>query len=450
MAPFHSFLLSLVLYASFVLAAPWIVTDFYEADSYTSTDRYYEEVYTTTDIEKITPTVTSMPEALSTITSVQTGYLYSEITIVQKLYPTGVGEQELYHYADRSSDSTLYAVNITYSAPTSCSTQWTTTLAVQVTPPALIADRLPTTAMGHSTSVDNGQPFRPTTYTYDIVFVDPTQLPSSSLSYYSRISRPTSRYVGPGCSYSYYGDDDDDGTDSSGGYHYYGGDYDYDNWFMDPYGAGMSISAFALTMILLFGWIGLWLILGFVEAWVRFRRLMTGWQTHRGLPVCWALTVMPLTLFFLCFCRRRGHRARTADEAAILREKWKEMSAWTRLRLFFAWGFRYKYPPMLGETPARVNVSKRPSKNPGPPVPMPYPQPVYQPQGPPAAGVPAGPSGNRAVGTDPEMGQVSTPGPHQASHSGDVPSAEEYGAVSPEASGALPSGQNENGVDRAQ
>lgn len=453
MAPFHSLLLSLVLFTSFVFAAPWIVTEFYQEDTRTISRYYNDEAYTTTEIQQITPTVTSMPEALSTVTSVQTGYLYSDITIVQELYPSGVGEEEVYHYGS-NTDSTIFVVDITYSAPSRCSTQWTTTSAVRVTPPVLIVDDLPTTSMSTSVSVNNDRAFQPTTYTYDVVWVDPTQLPSSSLSYYSRISRPTSRYEGPGC--SYYDEDDSTTSSSNGGYtnNYYDDDYNGDDWFMDNY--YMGISPFALTMILIFGWIGLWLILGFIEAWVRFRRLMTGWQTHRGLPICWALTIMPFTLFFLCFCRRRGHLARTAGEAAILKEKWNDMSAWTRLRLFFAWGFRYKYPTMLGPAPPRVDASKRPGKHPDlpqlQPQPLPYPQPIYQSQGPPAGPVSREPEADRSVvSADPEMGQVPASESHQRGPtpgpSGE-PSAEQYTAVSPVASGALPGGQDH--IGRAQ
>jgi hypothetical protein len=36
----------------------------------------------------------------------------------------------------------VYKVNLTYSAPTACSTQWTTTTAVAVTPPYEIARHL--------------------------------------------------------------------------------------------------------------------------------------------------------------------------------------------------------------------------------------------------------------------------------------------------------------------
>ncbi|KAJ5594581.1 uncharacterized protein N7459_000789 [Penicillium hispanicum] len=450
MAPTRSFFnfTSLVLtYAyliPFVLARPWIVTEFYEEVPVTNDPYYWETsaAIVTTSIEEITPTVTSLPEAVSTITS--TDSYYSDVTVIQKLYPTGVGhsaedddndyfgdtdddDDDNYNDVDSADDythSTVYVVNLTYSAPSGCSTQWTTTTAATVHPPNVVRSLLPKTAVSTSLSVDQSEAFRPTTVTVEYVWVDPTQVPSASLSSLSEYNYPSTLYSGSSCQYT--------GSSRSGYYDDYYDD-DEDNWFFDSY--WMGISPFALTMILLFGWIGIWLILGFIEAWVRFRRLMTGWQTRRGLPVCWSLLVLPMTLFLLCFFRK-GYRARNAADAAELKQKWNDMSFWTKLRLFFVWGFRYKYPPMLGPAPARVQASKRPGKNPG--------QPLISPDQP--AMAETGVQGSRAASAerdvDPEVGEASgeqhasTEAPHQ------------HNTATPEASGALTNGQDED-VGRA-
>ncbi|KAE8158894.1 hypothetical protein BDV40DRAFT_7084 [Aspergillus tamarii] len=431
MAPSHSFMLSLsVIFThlcSLVLSVPWVVTDYYEQAIVTKSHYYTTEVITT--IQEVSPTVTSLPEAVSTITSIGTGYYGGDATVIQKLYPTGVGKPvDDYDYPYYYSDDhhyTIFKVYLTYSAPTGCATQWTQTTAVPVSPPAVVQNLLPQTSMETSVSVDSSQPFQPTTYTYDVVYVDPTQIPSSTLKSLSYYNRPTSLYTGAQCYYT--------STDSS---YYYGGSYygyDHDdddyNWFLDNY--YMGISPLALTLILTLGWIGLFLILGFIEAFVRFRRLMTGWQTRRGLPVCWSLTVIPISLLLLCFFRK-GYRARSQADAEILKKRWDSMGFWTKLRLFFVWGFRYKYPPMLGPAPARVKTSKQPGKNPGPRLLTPSPSQSVAPDS------RQGSTAARSAG-DLEMAEAS---PEPLQHSSQT-------AASPStASGALPSNQDDQ-VGRA-
>lgn len=452
MAPSRSFsyFLSLVLtfnFFSFVLAAPWIITEAYEqvrVTEYAYDDYYETEPPTvTTSIEEIRLTATPVPEAISTITSIDS---YSSVTVIEKLYPTSVGTpynyyDNYYYNTESGNHLTVYVVNITYSAPTACSTQWTTATAVTVNPPYAVEDLLPKTAMSTSLYVDNSEPFSPTTYTYDYIFVEPTQIPSSSLSYLSSAYAPTTLYD-DSCYYesssSSSSSDSGSGSSSSCYYYYCYNDYDdYDgSWFFDPY--WMGISPFALTMILLFGWIGIFLIAGFIEAWVRFRRLMLGWQTRRGLPLCWAFTVMPFT-FLLIIAFRKGFRARSETEAVALREQWDGLGFWKKLKLFFVWGFRYKYPPILGEAPPRVKPSKQPGQQPSK-------QPresLLNPTQPMASGaIPEASRGVAAEGAaaDPEMGEVEH-NSHRSSGQGDDPVAAAPGALD---------GHHEGEVGRAQ
>ncbi|KAJ5910303.1 hypothetical protein N7504_004946 [Penicillium tannophilum] len=457
MAPLRSFsyILSLVLtfnFFSFVLAAPWIVTEAYEQVRVTeyAYDDYYEtpSPTVTTSIEEIQLTATPVPEAISTITSVDS---YSSITVIEKLYPTSVGTpydyyDDYYYNTESGNHLTVYVVNITYSAPTACSTQWTTTTAVTVNPPYPLENLLPKTALSTSLYVDNSEPFSPTTYTYDYIFVEPTQIPSSSLSYLSMEYAPTtlyddSCYYGSSSSSSSSGSGSDSGSGSGSSsyceYCYYNDYDDYEgSWFFDSY--WMGISPFALTMILLFGWIGIFLIAGFIEAWVRFRRLMLGWQTRRGLPLCWAFTVMPFT-FLLIIAFRKGFRARSETEAVALREQWDGLGFWKKLKLFFVWGFRYKYPPILGEAPPRVKPSKQPGLQPGSKQPR---ESLLNPPQPMASGaIPDTSRGVAAEGAaDPEMGEVEN-NSHRTSGQGDHPVGE--------ASGAL-DGHHDGQVGRAQ
>ncbi|KAL5365054.1 hypothetical protein BJX96DRAFT_6638 [Aspergillus floccosus] len=368
MLSIHSFTLLSLVYTSFfhtlIHARPWIVTELKE--KVTLTEDYYYGSTVVTSIQQITATATSLPEALSTITVVSSDrYDYEDVTVVQKLYPTGVGApvNHRYNYLDtyyltNRDISTIFKVNLTYSAPTGCSTQWTTTVAADVTPPAIAQSLLPRSAVATSVSVDSREPFQPTTYTYEVVYVDATQVPTSTLSSLRLYSRPTDLYSGANCDYY-----DDPSSSNYNYYSHYSDYWDNYNWFLDDY--YMGISPLGLTLACSLGWIGLWLILGFIEAWVRFRRLMTGWQTRRGLPVCWAITILPVTLLLL-FGFKKGFRARSQADAEILQRRWDAMSVGTKLKLFFVWGFRYKYPPMLGPAPARVKTSKQPGKNPGP------------------------------------------------------------------------------------
>ncbi|KAJ6115165.1 hypothetical protein N7486_000943 [Penicillium sp. IBT 16267x] len=438
MAPSRSFsyFLSLVLtfnFLSFALAAPWIVTEAYEqvrVTEYPYNDYYETGIPTvTTSIEEISLTATPLPEAISTITSVDS---YSSVTIIQKLYPTSVGTPVYNYYnyynTDSSNHVTVYVVNITYSAPTACSTQWTTATPVTVNPPYAIADLLPTTAMSTSLYVDNSEPFSPTTYTYDYIWLEPTQIPSQSMSYLSSAYAPATMYD-ESCYYSSSGSGSSSSSSSGSSYceycNYNGYDYYDGSWYFDPY--WMGISPFALTMILLFGWIGIFLIAGFVEAWVRFRRLMLGWQTRRGLPLCWAFTVMPFS-FLLIIAFRKGFRARSETEAVALREQWDGLGFWKKLKLFFVWGFRYKYPPILGEAPPRVKPSKQPGQQQGSKQPQ---DSLLNPPQPMATGaIPETSRGVPAEGAaaDPEMGEVEHTS-HRSSGQGDHPVAESSGAL---------------------
>ncbi|KAJ5219755.1 hypothetical protein N7468_008959 [Penicillium chermesinum] len=400
MAPVHSFfrLFTLVLaFPLLAIASPWIITEDFRAVTITyGTDDYYfeDEPTAITSFQSISPTVTSVPEALSTITSVDE---YDSVTVIQHLYPSSVGtavvdpDDDYYDsygndYSSSLEHTTVYVVPITLTAPSVCKSQWTTTTDAVLYVPTEVAAGLPHTAVSTSLVTDDSRPFQPVTYTYEYVSVAPSQIPTASMSSL-REDEYSSMYDMGYCSYdygSYYcqeGDEDcvgnngDDGSSSSStgsGYNGYDGyngnddgdygdDYDGHSWYFDPYWIG--ISPFALTMILLFGWIGVWLIAGFIEAWLRFRRLMLGWQTRRGLPVCWAFTVLPISLLLLFFFRK-GYRARNLADAAVLREKWSDMGFGTKLKLFFLWGFRFKYPDMLGTEPPLVKSSKMPRDDP--------------------------------------------------------------------------------------
>ncbi|KAF7118980.1 hypothetical protein CNMCM5793_008620 [Aspergillus hiratsukae] len=359
MAPSRSFalaFLSLILHqTSVAFAAPWIVTEVYEQDVYT--EDYSYETTTRTLIEQITPTASPMPAALSTTTSLTSNSYYGAVTVVQVLYPSGAGTEPTYNYNYYDSNIiTQYYVNMVYTAPTSCSSQWTVTTAIPVNVPNAIENALPATSMSTSYSVDDSQPFQPTTYTRALAFIDPTQVPASSLSMlsdsyiytmyrnygcYDSSSNSGSTYSNSGSTYSNY-----DGGDGS-------------SWFYDGYYYG-GISPLGIMLASLLGWFGVWLIIGLIENWFQFRRLMRGWQARRGFPISWCM-VAPIVSCLLLLSSRKGFQARTAEEAQVLEERWNQMGFWRKVGLWLRWGFGFSYPPMLGPAPVKVG---RPSKRP--------------------------------------------------------------------------------------
>ncbi|KAJ5198444.1 uncharacterized protein N7498_007561 [Penicillium cinerascens] len=431
MAPARSFLyfLTLVIYSSLVRAAPWIVTDYWEEELITSYPFDYDNIYSsaavtpyvTTVNQEVRPTITPLPEPVSQYSSIDSGYYNGDVTIVNELYTATIGTPAYdlaYGGADSLYESTIYVVNLTYTAPTGCSTQWTTTTTATVTPPdTVVGALLPQTATSTSLSVDKTSTlFSPTTYTYLYVWVEPTQIPNASLACLSDQSRPTGLYEGSKCQYKSsgecgydYGDDGDDGA-----------------WYNDPW---WGISPLAIILICILGWVGLFFLLGVIEAWFRFRRLMTGWQTRRGFPISWAFMLIPVSLFCLC-CFRKGYRSRNAADAAFLQQKWRDTSAWTKFKLFIIWGFRFKYPDVLGPAPARVKQSKRPGKDAGPPLLNASPSQSAMWGSPMAAGARAGPEMEQGPSPVQHPTQVPlVPGPPAASSGGREEEVSRNGAV---------------------
>ncbi|KAL1981259.1 hypothetical protein VTN96DRAFT_2858 [Rasamsonia emersonii] len=142
---------------------------------------------------EITPTATSLPPALSTDTVVRTDeYASAPVTIVEVLLPsvpaaaaTSTVPSDDVPSATSTDVSTDYYVNLVYTAPTACSSAWTTTTAVEVWVPYMVQGGITPTSVTTSYSVYNTQPFQPTTITQAIAFINPSQLSASSLSFLS-------------------------------------------------------------------------------------------------------------------------------------------------------------------------------------------------------------------------------------------------------------------------
>lgn len=181
------------------------------------------------------------------------------VTVVQVLLPSDAPVATGYDTYDDDYALTSYFVDLVYTAPTACSSQWTTTTAVPLYVPRNIQDVLKPSSTSMSYSVNNSRPFQPTTITHLKAWIGPTQIPESHLSELRRFYE----MYDPSCSYSTaYNGDFDDCSDDSGstddsssnydsgqnyssesnydsGSGYYNGngynDYDDYNWLYDDY-----------------------------------------------------------------------------------------------------------------------------------------------------------------------------------------------------------------------
>ncbi|KFY90269.1 hypothetical protein V498_06062, partial [Pseudogymnoascus sp. VKM F-4517 (FW-2822)] len=139
---------------------------------------------------------------------------------------------------------------------------------------------------------------------------------------------------------------------------------------------------------IIFGWLGLFLIIGLIESYIAFSRLAHGRRARRGLPIAFAGMFPLLSCFFLC-CHQRGFQAKTPAEQETLTAEWKAMGFFTKLGRWLKWGFRYKYPTFLGtpplrrkrwqdkDTPAGANVPIAQQQMMGPQGPLPPPGSMY-------------------------------------------------------------------------
>jgi hypothetical protein len=79
-------------------------------------------------------------------------------------------------------------------------------------------------------------------------------------------------------------------------------------------------------------------LLGFLESWFWFRRLMMGKSAMRFGTVSWVL----ISLWVLCFTRMQD--ARSTEDQKLLHEKWKNMKSGAAFKAWWKWGFRHAYP----------------------------------------------------------------------------------------------------------
>ncbi|KAJ4983465.1 hypothetical protein SVAN01_11028 [Stagonosporopsis vannaccii] len=304
----------------------------------------YEYTYTRTIKASATPTITATYSSMYKSNA-------DDVEIHELYYPTGaVADSDLvsksyYNYYDTTStaspttkstySTTEYYMPVTMTAPASCPTVFTVATQAEISYiPSIVTDQLKPTSTEVSTSEGRSYVYEYATwYLPDGSAPFTSSLDSNYYYYISSCTPPpasstgstrTSGGSGGGSSRGSGSDDTDYWTDYQACY--FGGCTSLKTWII--------IIATVLPGIFL---------LGFLESWFWYTRLMKGKSAMRCGTVCWIL----LSLWVLCFTRMQD--ARSKEDQELLRQKWKEMPAGQKFKNW-SWGFKRRYPvPLLGQ-----------------------------------------------------------------------------------------------------
>lgn len=358
--------LSTLFCSTLVQASFWTVTSNYQIEptttTYTDGDSY---AYTSYRIIKSDVTPTAVPA-----TSTSYSRYYQDLEVVEAYYDAGaVPESDLEPvstgFATRTRDAyTYFYMPVVYTAAPSCTSDFTFSTSVTVDIPSDVIPQITPT----SSTTAEPYTYAGSTSQGDVTwFLTPSAAPWTSTegyiySYY--IASCTTPYAWPTSYRSPYDDDDDD--DDSSTYHSgrsyrycyarYGGCHDFKVW----------IIIIASVIPSLF-------VLGFLESFLWFRRLMTGRSALRFGTVCWCL----ISLWVFCFTRNQD--ARSPEDQKLLQEQWKKIPEGTKFKLWWKWGFRHRYPTELLGQYSKTTVGISPE---GPVIPPSvYGQPMMQQQG---------------------------------------------------------------------
>jgi len=328
--------------ATSVFAAPYLVTTYvvlsvYTEDGFTNIRTTVpESLYTYTDaVVPATP--------VSAITTITTAAEYADVTMLEVVVPSG--SPISYNYDSESSFvETSYVVPVTYTPDPTCTSQnWTFTTNVPVYVPDIVSLTPVTTSFSATTY--SYLHLNPTPTTDLVAVLNPTDVNADDLA------SASSEYAPYGMSYCYtpttycptasaatctttFAYDDSSSTYDGG---YDDGYYDGDNYVRD---------IVLICVLVPVGWFLIWLLIGLWESWMSFKGLMLGQHRKRGLPYSWCC----ISIIFLCWVGPT-YKAKSAEEQAELLEKWKAMKKREKFKLWMKWGFRWKYPDMIGEEP---------------------------------------------------------------------------------------------------
>lgn len=330
-----------IRYVPYVSEEPYTYTYTYPTLSASTTTYKY------TDVATIKPTVTPTVTPTSTYF---TSYYYSNVAVVEEYYPTGaVAASDISTY-DRYGDdyystktastkstysSTEYYMPVTMTAPASCPTIFTVATQAEITDiPSIVAPQLKPTST--EVSVSSGR-----SYDYEIQtwYLTEGAAPFTSTddiyySYYiASCTPPPARSTGGSRSGGGSGSGSGSGSSSDGD----------DSWYdyrMCYFSGCTSVKTWIIVLATVLPGI---FLLGFLESWFWYTRLMKGKSAMRGGTVCWIL----LSLWVLCFTRMQD--ARSKEDQKVLQQQWKDMPAGKKFKNW-SWGFRRRYPvPLLGQ-----------------------------------------------------------------------------------------------------
>lgn len=294
--------------------------------------------YTITDrmrTVKSTVTPTATPTSVSTYSSNYAGveyvYQYFGLNAVAATDLEPEYDDEYYSSTTRSSVTTSvrFSMPVTMTAPASCPTQFTVTTTASVSVPSVVRSQITPSSTAPGTTSTYGSSY---TYVYETWYLSADSAPFTSTDdYYYRYyiascsTPPAARtssttYSGGGGSSSGGNDESDSSSAYCYRYSYY-------------CGSGLRIWIIVIATVLP----GLFL-LGFLESWFWFRRLMTGKSAMRFGTVCWVL----ISLWVMCFMRMQD--ARSKEDQKLLQEKWKAMGSGAAFKAWWKWGFRHAYP----------------------------------------------------------------------------------------------------------
>ncbi|KAK2630221.1 hypothetical protein QTJ16_001041 [Diplocarpon rosae] len=340
-----------------VPAAPYVVTSYvilsvYTRDGYTASDEpytYSSSLHTRTGTTRPESLITSIyPVAapstgVSAIATLTASADNADVTLINIVLESGSILSSPYSSSAAASLDTSYAVPITYTPEARCSQNWTFTTNVPVEIPAMVTPT-PVT-LETSVSLFRYQDQKPMRHTEVLAILNPTNVASGEVASASSIYAPyqmsycyvpttTCATASPTeCSQIWTYTSSPSGYNSSSWYN----DYDDRYWLR---------SLILVCVLVPLGWILIWLAVGLLESWYSFKGLFLGLHRKRGFPYAWCC----ISVLFLCWVGPT-YKAKSPEEQAVLLERWKAMKKSEKFKLWMKWGFRWKYPDVLGAEP---------------------------------------------------------------------------------------------------
>ncbi|ORX93930.1 hypothetical protein BCR34DRAFT_499606, partial [Clohesyomyces aquaticus] len=327
--------LALALNIAVVNGIFWTVTENLAIVETVSITTYYYTYLTRTSTDPFTYTGSRTRTVKSGVTPSGTPYststydrTYYDMRIISVFYPAGAVKQEDLEPTSvpTSSSSIDYFMDVVWTAPATCASAftWSTRSSINIPSEVESAHLVSATSVKTDTTTNFYGGHDETWY----LAAGAAPTPACSSDYYcsAYIASCTTPY-----GYSRY--PSATSTLRSGG-----GDGGYSYDVCTLYSGCTSLKTWVIIVASIIPSI---FVLGFIESYIWFRRLMVGKGCLRFGTICWIM----LSLWVACFTRTQS--ARSADDQKMLREQWKNIGGWTRFKLWWKWGFRHSYPVAL-------------------------------------------------------------------------------------------------------